>query len=374
MKTEYVTPDDLAFIQQDKGSICVSVIVPTHPLSPERRTDRLKIEKTLARAKEYLEFKYRKMAARELIQQLDELYNEHDLNHSAEGVGFFVSGHVKKLVHFFFPVTEKIIVDTSFAARDLLYEHYYSSPYFVLLLTGNTSKLYIAKINRLEEIVDAHFPLKYEEEYEYNKPSRGSSYVGHTFLKEFEKDKSQLEDIRYKDFMHKTGERLSTYLFDDAPLVVTGSQKDLSVFKKAAKHLADIEICGNYAETPVTELGELTWKACKLVFNRRKDELVSKFKETGLQHAVTGIYEIWKAAKEGRGLTLLVEKDYSLPGFLRKGDDYNLYLHVPDEPHDILPDAIEAIIKTVLEKNGDVLIVENEALEEFQRVALMTRY
>jgi hypothetical protein len=374
MKTDYLISEELSFVQQDKGSICVSVIVPTHPLSPERRTDRLKIEKMIARTKEYLLFKYMKADVWHLIEALDELYLDLDLNHSAEGIGLFVSNNVKKAVHFFFPVTEKVIVDTSFASRDLIYEQYYAAPFFVLLLTGKVARFYIGKINRLEEIVDGHFPLKFEDEYEYNKPSRGSSFVGNVFLKEFERDKSQLEEIRYKDLMRNTDERLSMYLFNDAPLIVTGPEKDLAIFKMTAKHQPDIEICGNYSDTPVSELGILTWKASKLVFNRRKDEMVAKFKQTGMQHAVTGIYEIWKAVKEGRGLTLLVEKDFSLPGFLKKGDDYNLFLRVPDEPHDILPDAVEAIIKTVLEKNGEVVIVENDALEEYQKIALMTRF
>ena len=37
-------------------------------------------------------------------------------------------------------------------------------------------------------------------------------------------------------------------------------------------------------------------------------------------------------------------------------------------------ETVNEIMSTVLEKNGRVLIVENDALKDFKRIALLTRY
>src|ERR1035437_9190043 len=96
-------------MQQGKGQICVSIIVPTHKLSPERQTDHIEIKKAIIEAKEYLHYKYETENVSSLIKSLDELYNQIDFTHVNCGIGIFVSLAVNQLVYFSFPVTKKII-------------------------------------------------------------------------------------------------------------------------------------------------------------------------------------------------------------------------------------------------------------------------
>ena len=84
--------------------------------------------------------------------------------------------------------------------------------------------------------------------------------------------------------------------------------------------------------------------------------------------------EIWGAVEEGRGLDLLVEKDFSQAGFLTNDKPYQLHLRPPKEPHRILADAVDDLIKEVLEKNGNVTFLENDSLRDYQHLALITRY
>jgi peptide subunit release factor 1 (eRF1) len=107
-------------------------------------------------------------------------------------------------------------------------------------------------------------------------------------------------------------------------------------------------------------------------FENEKDvkEFIEKI---GEHHAVNGIQEVWKAAKEGRGLKLLVEKDYRKPGFLNN-DETHLFLTPPKTIHRIVADAVDDIIEMVWEKNGQVVFTENDLLKDYQRIALITRY
>ena len=97
-------------------------------------------------------------------------------------------------------------------------------------------------------------------------------------------------------------------------------------------------------------------------------------KKIGEHLGISGIQEVWQAAKEGRAFKLLVEKDFRKPGFVAK-DAYKLFfLRPPQNSHKILADAVDDIIEMVLEKNGQVFFTDNDALKDYQRIALITRY
>jgi hypothetical protein len=364
-------------MQKEKGKICISIIVPSHKLSPERRVDRLQVERAVLQAKKELLHTYSEEEIKPLQQSLDELYAQIDFNHNTLGIGLFVSPVIKQLVHFFFPVKEKVIIGHSFEIRDLLYQANYSGRYFTLMLSEKEARLFEGRLNTLLEITDHNFPKKYVDDYIYSHPSRGSSSVGNAFVREFEKDKSQLEEIRYQHFAGQVGDGLKNYLMNDTPLILAGAKKDLSYFKIATRNRLHVigEIPGNYFYTGVTELAALSWEVLKPFLDQSRQQLIREFKEKiGQGLGVTGMPEIWRAAEEGRGLELLAEKDFSLPGFLTNDDANHLHLSPPKEPHRILADAVDDLIESVLEKNGHVILLENDSLTDYQRVALITRY
>jgi hypothetical protein len=122
-------------------------------------------------------------------------------------------------------------------------------------------------------------------------------------------------------------------------------------------------------------LGALTWKAMKLFLDNSKEKLIRDFQEiTGEGRGITGIQNIWKAVTEGNCLKLLVEKDFSVPGYITNGADYELHLYPPVKSHQIIPDAVNRLIEMVLEKNGEVIMMENDVLQDYNRLALITRY
>lgn len=376
MKPDHLTGEELALAQKEKGNTCISVIVPTHRLSPERRADPLEVERAIRQTTEYLYKNYSVEEVKPLVQSLDDLYHEIDFKHNAEGVGLFVSRNLKQLVWFHFPVKEKIIVSDAFETRDWIYEVYYSRPYYLLCLTEKDARLYNGTITILEEVVDKNFPMAFTEEYEYNRPSRGSSYTGNAFNKEFERDKTQLEELHYEGFLKGMDDVLDSYLVEEIPLLVTGAPKDVAYFKKITRHLHIAgELDGNYAHIPLNELGEKSWDLMKKYLDQDKQMLVELWQEKrGEGHGVSGLTECWKAAGEGRGFKLLVEKDFLVPGYLLPGNEYQLFLEPPETSHRVLPDAVNMLMETVIEKHGKVIPLENGALASNGGVVLITRY
>ena len=376
MISEKLVGEELLTMQKEKGNICVSIIVPTHRLSPERRIDTLEVKRAMDKAKELLRYKYTEKQVNPLIQSMDDMYKSIDFTHNPDGLGFYISQNIKSAVKFSFPVEEKVMVGDNFELRDLLYKLNYSIPYFVLMLTEKGVRLFEGRWDELNEIKDINFPKDYKEEFSYNPPSRSTSYAGQSHTKSFEKDKSELEAIRFKDFFRHTDKLLGDYLVDNTPLILLGPEKELAWFENISTHNKIIidKIAGSYNHSNQRQLEDMAWPAMRSHLENERVQLIKEFNaKIGMNLGISGIQDIWSAAKEGKAFKLLVEKDYRCPGFVDR-DEYHLYLRPPQKPHKILADAVDDLIEMVLEKNGHVYFVDNGMLKDYQRMVLITRY
>lgn len=371
--------EDLAKLQKEnaKGSICVSIITPTHRLSPERIKDSLELEKAISHAKQILKEKYEKSLIGELYESLDDLFNSIDFSHNSEGIGLFVSPQVKLKVQFPFRVEPKVLVADHFEMRDLLYKAEYSIPYFVLMLTEKGAHFFRGSGKVLKEIEDDHFPLDYEENYEYSKPSRTKAYsASGAHVKSFEKEKSAMKEIRQKSFLKQVDESIHDVITNETPLVVMGTEKELAWFEEISDFPKERmkNIRGSYGHHNPTQLAEIVWPVIQEQMHKKQEELIQEFEEKlGEHRGISGIQEVWQAAKEGRGLKLLVEKDYRCHGFIDK-DAYQLYLRRPAFSNRELPDAVQEIVEMLLQAQGNVFFLENDSLKQYDQIALITRY
>lgn len=376
MENKNLTSDNISALRNEKGNICISVIVPTHRFSPERKSDKTEVVKALVNAKQLLQNKYPEADIKVLLERMDELLETIDFTRNMEGLGLYISHAVKLSVQFPFPVQEKVMVNDNFELRDLIYMDNYADTYYILLLTEQVGRLFKGSWNTLFEIKDNHFPMAHKDDYVYAKPVRSSSYAGHAHVKNFEKDKSELETIRLRDFFRKLDKILDNYLVNGIPLIVLGVEKELSLFTGVSKHVEKIvgKIAGSYNYENEKVLADITWPVMRLHLENKRKTMVKEFEEKiGEGLGLSGIQEVWAAAREGKAFNLLVEKDYRQPGFLAE-NEYHLYIHPTKKANRVLADAVDDIIETVLEKSGHVYFVDNGILKDHQRIALITRY
>jgi hypothetical protein len=194
MNNENAINEQLKSLQKNKGNICISIILPTNRLSPERRVDEIRMKFAINSAKQLLQYKYATNDNELLKDSIDEIYKKIEFIHNTDGIGLFVSTNFQLLVQFPFSVEEKIIVGDSFEVRDLIYKKNISTPYLVILLSKKTIRLYNGVLDKLTEIIDDNFPKTYEEEYEYNPPSRGNPSAGVSIVRNYEKKKGGFKE------------------------------------------------------------------------------------------------------------------------------------------------------------------------------------
>lgn len=370
--------DDLNVLEELKNNVstpCVSVIIPSHKISSDRTVDELEVKKMLNKAKKLVFDTYgSKNGGEEITNKLFNLAENIDYLHNDFGLGFFVSPNISHLVKFPFPVNEKVVVGNNFQIRDMIYLAETMINYYVLSINEKEIKLYEGNGENLKLIKDNDFPIQFIDDYEYTHTSLGSSY-GYS-LKSTEKDKSIVREQRLSAFYKVADEKISKYLITNTPLILAGSSKDLGYFKKVSTNYKYVvgKVKGNYIYESNQKFGQLTFEKIKDYLKTEEDKLLKRLDDAiGKKLAVFGIVNVWKASKEGKGLILLAEKDYEIPGFVTE-DDSEIFLHPPKKSHEIIEDAVDDVMETVLEKNGKVIIVENGNLSRFEGIALILRY
>jgi Bacterial archaeo-eukaryotic release factor family 3 len=209
MKTTFRSNPEFTRLYDETGKICVSIIIPTHKLSPERQADKVSISRAIEKAGKMLKEKFGVYNLEPVIQSMNDLYNEIDFDHNEEGLGLFVSETNRLMVKFPFPVVEKVIIGNHFEIRDLLIAEKYNTPYLVLHFNEQGAKLYHGQMAHLKEVKDDYFPAKYVDDYEYNLPGKASFHYGSSVVEQFDKDKSVQEAIHFKNFLQKTDKKLA---------------------------------------------------------------------------------------------------------------------------------------------------------------------
>lgn len=360
----------------ENGNLCISIISPTIKYTRARMQNPALIEKAIHKAKALLSHSaWPKDQVVNVQSRLDLLIDRIDYMRLQEGLAIFISPNIFKIYLLPFTVKEKVIVGKTFEIRDLVYFGQFLKPYHLLAISKNRVRLLKGSGRDLQEIINHDFPKKYSEEYEYARPSISSpSSPG---LKAFERDKSVMEDTRMKAFFRQADDTLRKYIRPDMPLFIAGVAEELVDFEHISYHIKNItgRIPGNYDVDAVHPLAETAWNMIREDVASSNNELIRRIEENiGNQLAVDGITNVWRSAKEGKGLILVLEKDYLERAYLKPGNDTQLYLTPPVDKYEIIPDAADDLIEIVKEKGGDVAIVENGVLGKFQRIALLLRY
>lgn len=337
-----------------RGETCISIIVPTHEVSRERRNDKIEIKNVVHKAKEKLALYTHTAEYTALWEKIDALTAQIDYLHNDKGLGLYVSATQSVKVLFPFEVEEKIVIDDEFAWSELAYLLGLSQPYHLLLLSEKKVSLFSGQLNRLAEVHNADFPDVYEDTHEYAKPGRASSYAPQANVKGFEKDKSIMEEIRLHDYFKVIDKHLHQESSDNSPIIVAAPVEELGMFDQVTQHKDRIiaRIHGNYTHKSEGELGDLCYPCMVDHLAQLNQKRVADFKEAiGFGKGMQDIREIVKAARVGRIRTLLMEQNYH-------NRDYD----------------INELLCDVYDHKGEVVIMEADALGTLPGLVAVLRY
>lgn len=345
---------------------CVTITLPTHRTSPDNQQDPIRVKNLVSEAKERLLGEMSARDAQPLFDRIDDLVADINYPHLQEGLALFVSADVEEWHTIPHTLDERVVVDDTFFIRDLVRALNRLRRYWVLSLSEQPTRLYSAARDELEEVVDGGFPMLHASPTGENLLRRG-----------FGVNASRHRDERHRQFFRAIDQAFSPLLAEDPlPVVVVGVDRYQSFFAEVATTANKVvaTITGNYDRMTAHELGEIVWPVAREAFAARRREVLDRLgTAVGAQRSSSTLGEVWRDAQAGRGDTLVVEDGYHQPARVNEMGLLDLDVDDPTAP-DVLDDAVDEVVTSVLEKGGDVVFVEDGELAQHGRIALILRY
>lgn len=357
---------EVHLLQQVQTYPSVTILLPTHRFAPDNKQDPIRLKNLMTETTNRLQSELGKRNAEVIITRLEELVATVDFRYTLDGLALFVNRDFARASILPFPVKERVIIDETFATRDLVYGLNHRLRYWLLVLSEKPTRLYEGINQDLLEIRSDGFPI------EHTGPGGAARLPGGVAV-----HKSAYRDEYHRKFFRQVDDLLKPLMADDPlPLIIAGVDRHLAFFKEVTSHGANIfgEITGSHDKTSGPELGKLVSPLVEQFREeKRQDALGQLGKAISDRKVASTIGEVWRIANEGRGALLLVEEDFH---FSARLDDSKVHLIPVEDPSEpgVIEDAVDEVIESVLSKQGQVVFVRNGDLAAHQRIALILRF
>lgn len=354
----------------------VSVFLPVyHAHAGDRQQTTVRIKNLLRQVEERLLHENTKRDIAPIMERLEALAADVDPQQRCDGLALFANASYSRAVCIPTPVEERIIINHCFVTRDLVVGFFRSPRYRVLSLTEKETHLYEGRRDKLQEVKNDLFPVKCDVEgVETELPST------------FGIDPGILHEKLERDYFNRVEKALEEVQdADPLPLALVGVERTICHFRDvlsgSRKNKFDViaKLHGNFENLPLRALEE---KIAPLVEESLKEEQKRhRFRldeAVGPGRATFGLKQVWKEALVGRIDTLLVEEDYHQPARVHDNGiprgELEYVTEALREQADVLDDAVDETVETVLNNSGDVVFYPPGALGERGRIAAILRY
>lgn len=275
----------------------------------------------------------------------------------ARSVAVFVNADDAACIGVAVAVRERVVIDDTFATRDIVHHELRSPRYWLLTVTLDAPRLHRGH----GTILRSH-PLHLEP----LPPSRTGSRDRRG------RDRTDIHEARRARRLRDLDHQLATALrADDDPVIVVGAEPTISRFLAQTRNANRIEAVVRRAPGPDAALPALIEPPLTDVLaTRRATALAALERAMDAGTAISGIEPVWARCRDDKGM-LLVEEGYEHPatiaadGALLPADDAT----APG----VLDDAVDDIIELVLASNGRTELLPDGALSDHGRIVLVPR-
>lgn len=342
-----------------KGVPCVSILLPTHRTMPDADRDPMVLKNLIREAERRLQNEFSKSVANDLVGKLNQLAAEHNFRNGLDGLALYVSADTAQIVRLPIPVEARVVIDGTFATRELYRAMHGQQAYFILHLTNESARLFDAYGNRISaEVRNELFPFLNDVPVP----------TGHS------PSDSARSDNRIREFLNRMDKRLQSFLTEQAArLVVVATDRVQSFLREVTDNKnVFIGFTTPPAEDAQPALAKKAWSVVELWIKEQRERAVEELQDAVNDNRfASDLNDIWRAVNEGRGDMLVVEKGYYQPASFQDG---LISLEDTEQAAAQIDDIVDEIIELCLEKGGSVVFVDNEELPTFDRIGLITRY
>jgi Bacterial archaeo-eukaryotic release factor family 3 len=284
---------------------------------------------------------------KQMIDTLTELVRQQANIAAPHAIALFASPEASGSVRLAKSVTERVIIDETFATRDLVADLNRTALYRVVSISDQRARMFLGNRERLVEELTEQWPMVRQEESSV--AGWGASVTG------------KLQ-----------GENESTPL----PVVFAGVARSVRravPSNAAASATSTIGIIpGNHDRTGWRDLHHLAWPLVTDWLRGDKQRAMKLLEEARSQRRYAGgLEEIWSLAQEGRVEQLIVEESFAVAGTI----EGNQLARVDDPTAPgVVDDLVDELIELVLSKGGSTVFVDDGDLIDSERLAAILRF
>lgn len=330
-------------IQRQSGYPCVTLLHPTRPGTMMHPDDLAGLVHLRDVADRRLTGDVDSEVRLQVLSAVDRLLRGSAVERSTNAVALCVSPEYTAVVRLAREVRPRCVVDNSFATRDMVADAGRTAVFRVITVSDHKARLLVGDSNRLAEERTTEWPLQRLEEQTLAQWSRAVSHA------------VRLEHADYP-----------------MPTVLAGVERSLREVLKLDKVAVVGTLAGNHDRTGWADLHALAWPKLLawLGRDRERGRRSLELARSARRYA-GGIDEVWELAHEGRVELLVVEDTFDYPARLSDG---RLQAAIDVDAPDVIDDAVDELIETVLRMGGDAVIVPQGELADHDRLAAVLRY
>lgn len=377
MTTAALSPELLAELRRPRAYPAVSLTLPTHRHRPENQQDHIRLRNVLAEAEKRLSAdpEVGREARIKTVDRLKAAAAELDPEHFLDGLVLYASAEEHYAFTVEAPVSERVILATTYLTRNLVSAAERLTPYWALVLSEHEVRLWHGRGDGVHEIRDGGFPVTSGGPERDGPPTREGGGMGVS------------EDFRR--LLNEADEQLARALAGrPGKVVLVGLRPQVKAFREGTRngaHLAgtELEVGGVVEATPAQFAEILAPARVALAAEATAAALRGLDDARSAKRYAGGIQETWAPARSGRGALLVVEEGLRVTGRLVTVDSTGeIALQVLTGPHaeDAVlagraeDDIVDTVVEAVLEADGEVVFVPDDTLKEAGGIALALRY
>lgn len=353
----------LKLVKDVISDTCITIILNTHRTKPEKLQNSIALKNLVNQAVTRLQKLEDKEKSNQLIEKLEKLSSSIDHTFNQESLLLFVNETISTYTRLPISVGNRVVIDKSFATRDLIRAIHQETNYFILVLSEHQVRLIEALNDKVVQEIGNPFPIINTHLFPTTKAEKKNGHIQTQFIAEF----FNQVDKAYN----------AIHYIHPLPLLICSEASNYHEFKKIADHqhlIFPVFMKGNHLIEKGNSITKEAWKVVKkYIIEKENQRLVELENAVSTGNYISDLNEIWEALPTGQIQTLFIEESLFQSA---KITENSLLLVGEDqrEGKDIVDDIYDELIEANMNHGGEVVFVPDGSLKKHNGFAAITRY
>lgn len=349
-------------IKATTSECCVTIILNTHRTLPDNEKDPIVLKNLIKEAETRLTAECDQQLSHIITDKLNVLASSINHRHNLESLVLFANEQIAEYTRLPIAVEDRVIVDKTFATRDLIRALHKENEYYVLVLSRDKARLIEAFNDKVVQEMEGTFPI--ENVFLYPKQSAEAPIA------------SRQINLMQEFFNLVNKQLIEVIKENPLPVLLCTEESNYHEYLKIAdrKELFIGLLSGNRMEERAHHIIDAAWPIVSQVRkerNSRRLQELAAAENTG--KLLVDFTDIWRAVNQGRGETLFVQQGYFHPARV-VNDTIELVEQDQNDRANVIDDIIDEMIEINLQYGGDSVFLSEEELKKYQGLVLTTRY